>query len=173
MGSTTRRVAGLTDSGGMSAGDTSRPPIAASQEASSREPVGAAEVQSHEATRHQPGERLTPTKSNRRLIIMVSAVVLALGVAVSLWYGVFAIGTPAPSLAPKISAAEALGKADEAWYRRDYAEATYWYRRAADQGNSQPQNNIGWLYANGEGVSRDPGQARERMQKAAANGMNL
>ena len=33
--------------------------------------------------------------------------------------------------------------------------------------------NIGWLYAKGEGVPRDLGQAREWMQKAAANGNEL
>jgi TPR repeat protein len=48
-----------------------------------------------------------------------------------------------------------------------------WFRKAADQGDAPAQNNIGWLYAKGEGVPRDLGQAREWMQKAAANGNEL
>ena len=48
-----------------------------------------------------------------------------------------------------------------------------WFRMAADQGDGAAQNNVGWLYANGLGVPRDPGQAREWMQKAAANGNEL
>jgi TPR repeat protein len=153
----------------VSARDTSRPPIAASQEAAFHEPVGAAaEVQPQEVTRgHQLGERLTPAKSARRPIILAGAVVLALVVAVCLRSGLFAPGTPAPGPAPKISAAEALGKGDEAWRRKDYAAAAHWYRRAADQGNSEAQNNVGWLYENGRGVAQDYGEAMRWFRLAA------
>jgi len=126
----------------VSTSDTSRPPIAASQEALSREPA-AAEVRLQEATRgNQPGQRLGP-KFDRSLIIMASVVVLALVVVVSILFKTKP--PPATSPAPKISAVEALGKADEAYHRTDYPEAMRWYRRAADQGNSHAQNNIGWL----------------------------
>jgi hypothetical protein len=81
------------------------------------------------------------TKSARRPIILAGAVVLALAVAVSLRSGLFGTGTLAPSPAPKISAAETLGKAAEAYHRTDYAEAAYWYRR----------DRIGWLYENWPG----------------------
>jgi len=69
----------------LSTSDPSRPPIAATEETLSREPVRAAvEVQPQEATRrNQAGQRLTRRKFGGRLIIMASAIVLALVVAVS------------------------------------------------------------------------------------------
>ena len=51
--------------------------------------------------------------------------------------------------------------------------AMRWFRMAADHGDARAQNNIGWLYANGEGVPRDLAQAREWMQKAAGDGNEL
>jgi Sel1 repeat len=39
--------------------------------------------------------------------------------------------------------------------QHDYAKAMTWYREAADQGNSDGQNNVGWLYQNGFGVKQD------------------
>ena len=118
-------------------------------------------AQSGEDPRTGNDERIRSqvTKSNGRPIILAGAVVLALGVAVFLRSGSFSTGAPAPSLASQISAAEALGKGDEAWRRKDYAEAAHWYRRAADQGNSEAQNNVGWLYENGRGVAQDYGEA--------------
>ena len=154
---------------GKSARYTNRPPIAVFKEAPSREPVGAdAEPRPEEsARRHQPGERPTRTRFGRRPIIMACAVVLALGVAVCVSSGVFSTGAPLPSPAPKISAAEALGKADEAYHRREYTEAMDWYRKAADQGSSQAQNSIGWLYQYGQGVAQDYGEAMHWYRLAA------
>ena len=34
-----------------------------------------------------------------------------------------------------------------------------WYRKAADQGNADAQNNLGWMYHNGQGVPQDYAQA--------------
>jgi TPR repeat protein len=110
------------------------------------------------------------TKSARRPIILAAAVVMALGVAVAQRSGLFSTGTSAPSPAPKISAAEALGKANEAYHRTDYAEATYWYRKAADQGNPQAQNAIGWLYERGLGVTQDYSEAMRLFRLAAEQG---
>jgi tetratricopeptide (TPR) repeat protein len=154
----------------LSTSDTSRPPIAASQESSSREPVrAAAEVPPLEATqRNQPGQRLAWAKFARRLIIMASAVVLALLLAVSILFKTEA--PPATSPAPKISAVAALGKADDAYHRTDYAEAIRWYRRAADQGNPHAQNNMGWLYEYGRGVAQDYGEAMRWFRLAAEQG---
>jgi hypothetical protein len=81
------------------------------EEASSREPVRAAAA--------VPGERPTLTRSGRRLIIMAGAVVGALALVVCVSSGVFSTRAPAPLPAPQISAAEALGKADEAYHRKD------------------------------------------------------
>ena len=35
---------------------------------------------------------------------------------------------------------------------RDYAKALKWYRRAADQGDADAQNNVGEMYHDGLGV---------------------
>jgi TPR repeat protein len=36
---------------------------------------------------------------------------------------------------------------------KSYGIAAAWLRRAADQGNADAQNNLGWLYHNGLGVT--------------------
>jgi TPR repeat protein len=73
------------------------------------------------------------------------------------------------SAASSTPAAEfAQGKA--AYDRKDYVEAMQWYQKAAAQGNADAQIAIGHLYANGRGVTRDPGQAMQWYQKAAAQG---
>ncbi len=38
---------------------------------------------------------------------------------------------------------------------QDDAEAVKWFRKAADQGYANSQNNFGVMYANGRGVPRD------------------
>ena len=45
-----------------------------------------------------------------------------------------------------------------------------WYRKATDEGYAEAEYNIGMLYANGQGVSRNLSQARLWMEKAAARG---
>ena len=40
--------------------------------------------------------------------------------------------------------------------RQDYAEALKWYRLAAEQGDAASQDNLGKMYASGEGVPQDP-----------------
>jgi TPR repeat protein len=54
--------------------------------------------------------------------------------------------------------------------QRDYAKAMTWYREAADQGNSDGQNNVGWLYPNGFGVKQNYGEALTWYRKAADQG---
>ena len=48
--------------------------------------------------------------------------------------------------------------------------AVHWYRKAAEQGNSDGQAKLGFMYANGRGVMRDFGQAVEWYRKAADQG---
>ena len=43
-------------------------------------------------------------------------------------------------------------------------------QKAADAGNSDAMNNLGTLYAHGQGVAQDYGKAREWFQKAADAG---
>ena len=38
--------------------------------------------------------------------------------------------------------------------RQDRVEAVRWYRRAAEQGSAQAQNNLGIMYDEGRGVRR-------------------
>ncbi|MBR0097490.1 MAG: sel1 repeat family protein [Synergistaceae bacterium] len=54
--------------------------------------------------------------------------------------------------------------------RRDYQQAVYWYRKAAEQGHAWAQNNLGAMYANGNGIKRDFNQAIYWWQKSAAQG---
>ena len=44
------------------------------------------------------------------------------------------------------------------------------FRKAADQGFAEAENNLGVLYANGEGVKKDLKQAKKWFEKAAAQG---
>jgi TPR repeat protein len=44
------------------------------------------------------------------------------------------------------------------------------YRKAADKGDTSAQNDLGWLYENGWGVSKDLEKAAELFQKAADKG---
>jgi hypothetical protein len=43
--------------------------------------------------------------------------------------------------------------------RKTTKEALKWYRLAADQGNAQAQNNLGFMYDSGEGVPQNYSQA--------------
>lgn len=53
---------------------------------------------------------------------------------------------------------------------RDYAEAIYWYRSAAEQGYPGAQTNLGVMYARGLGVSTSRKTAIEWFQRAAKQG---
>ncbi len=52
----------------------------------------------------------------------------------------------------------------------DFVESAKWYRKAADQGNSNGQNNLGYLYNNGLGVQKDYVEAAKWYRKAADQG---
>jgi TPR repeat protein len=49
----------------------------------------------------------------------------------------------------------------------DYAEAVKWFRKAADQNNPGAQGLLGFCYANGVGVPKDPVEAVKWYSKAA------
>jgi TPR repeat protein len=53
---------------------------------------------------------------------------------------------------------------------QDYAQAVTWYRRAAEQGVSEAQTNLGVMYENGEGVPQDYAQAVTWYKRAADQG---
>jgi hypothetical protein len=53
---------------------------------------------------------------------------------------------------------------------RDYAEAVYWYRSAAEEGYPGAQTNLGIMYARGRGVTTSRRTAIEWFQRAAKRG---
>ncbi len=70
-------------------------------------------------------------------------------------------------------AAPALAGLDEGWaaYERgDYANALREWRPLAEQGNASALYNIGFMYANGQGVRRDYGEAARWYRLAAEQG---
>ncbi|MGN6942291.1 tetratricopeptide repeat protein, partial [Neisseria sp. P0016.S008] len=55
-------------------------------------------------------------------------------------------------------------------FREDYASATYWLRKAAEQGQQTAQKNLGLLYYNGVGVNQDYEEALKWFRKSAEQG---
>jgi len=53
---------------------------------------------------------------------------------------------------------------------RNYTDAVYWYRSAAEQGYPGAQTNLGMMYARGRGVSNSRRSAIEWFQRAAKQG---
>jgi len=53
---------------------------------------------------------------------------------------------------------------------QNYTQAVFWWRKAAEQGEAQSQNNLGVFYAQGLGVERDFAQALYWFKKAAEQG---
>ena len=53
---------------------------------------------------------------------------------------------------------------------QDHSEAVKWYRKAAEQGHANAQNNLGWMYQNGWGIEQDYYEAVKWYRKAAELG---
>jgi TPR repeat protein len=53
---------------------------------------------------------------------------------------------------------------------QDYSEAVRWYRKAADQGDSQAQFNLGLMYHDGRGVPPDQAEAFNLYRRSAEQG---
>jgi TPR repeat protein len=53
---------------------------------------------------------------------------------------------------------------------QDYAQAAYWWRKAAEQGHAQAQLELGHLYCDGKGVPQDYTQAAFWYREAAEQG---
>lgn len=53
---------------------------------------------------------------------------------------------------------------------QDYLEAMTWYTKAAEAGNADAMNNIGYMYENGRGIERDVSTAMDWYRKAAELG---
>ena len=57
-----------------------------------------------------------------------------------------------------------------AYEKRDYATALREWKQLADQGYAEAQNNLGWMYDNGEGVPQDYKTAAEWYKRAGEQG---
>ena len=53
---------------------------------------------------------------------------------------------------------------------QNYKQAAEWFRKAAEQGNTGAQNNLGFMYANGQGVTQNRIEAHKWFNIAGANG---
>jgi TPR repeat protein len=51
-----------------------------------------------------------------------------------------------------------------------HTQAAFWYRKAAEQGDADAQNSLGYLYSEGQGVPQDYAQAALWYRKAAEQG---
>ena len=54
---------------------------------------------------------------------------------------------------------------------QDYAQAVYWFRKAADQGKRVAQYRLGYMYYTGKGISQDLSQAVYWYHEAAVQGL--
>jgi hypothetical protein len=54
--------------------------------------------------------------------------------------------------------------------QQDDVAAVSWYQKAANQGDSHAQNNLGFMYQRGRGVAHDDAAAVSWYQKAADQG---
>jgi len=65
----------------------------------------------------------------------------------------------------------ALEKSGQPRVTKDEDEAVKGYRKAADQGDAEAQNNLGVCYATGQGVAKDAAEAVKWYRKAADQGL--
>lgn len=84
-----------------------------------------------------------------------------------------------PGALPLFRQAAEEGSADaQAWlgylldFAEDDAEAVRWYKAAAEQGHAEGLAGLADMYAKGEGVEKDPGEARLLYEKAAEAGQD-
>ena len=71
---------------------------------------------------------------------------------------------------PQLSAEEMYRRGDAAYEAKRYDEAVEWYRKAAEQGNTYAQYNLGNCYYYGNGVPQDNTEAAKWYRKAAEQG---
>jgi TPR repeat protein len=79
-------------------------------------------------------------------------------------------GDTTKTMSPAEDAQSLTKKGDDAYNRRDYAEAFKCYSRAADQGYADAQNKLGNCYFNGEGAAKDFAKAAYWYTRAADQG---
>lgn len=50
---------------------------------------------------------------------------------------------------------------------KNYEQAVYWWRKAAENGHAEAQYSLGWMYERGYGVGQDKSEAAKWYHKAA------
>ncbi len=100
------------------------------------------------------------------LLAPVAALLLVLGAGLPAG----AQNNPRTEIAQNVSGAEANKRGDDAYERKDYAEAMRWYRISAQQGYPTGEANIGYLYAKGFGVPQNWEEAVYWYRLAAEHG---
>ena len=70
----------------------------------------------------------------------------------------------------RADAAVCFERGNRYYSEQNYAEAVQWFRKAAEQGHSGAQNNLGFCYNNGQGVVQDSAEAVQWYRKAAEQG---
>ena len=78
--------------------------------------------------------------------------------------------TAAQAQQPDEATLKWFGKAAEYYQNKDYEEAAYWFRKAADQGYAAAQVTLGSMYEEGQGVAKDYKKAVYWYRKAANQG---
>jgi TPR repeat protein len=53
---------------------------------------------------------------------------------------------------------------------KDYASAVYWFEKASDGGDPSGKLDLGVMYENGWGVSKDPAKAQQLYREASRLG---
>ncbi len=66
--------------------------------------------------------------------------------------------------------AQTFEQSDAAYERKDYPTAFAGFKKLAEQGRADAQGFLGWMYANGQGVTKDDQQAVAWFRKAAEQG---
>lgn len=74
------------------------------------------------------------------------------------------------ALPPPDSAEATLQQGVDAVHRGDFGEAYWRWRPLAEQGNAEAQFQLGWLYANGQGLRQNLATAADWWQRAAHAG---
>ena len=95
---------------------------------------------------------------------VLAAVVIAAAVAGGLWW------QQPQKDAAEAELTDAAQKCTRHFNDDQYTQALPWCRKAAEQGNAWAQNNLGLMYQNGQGVTRDYAEAAKWHRKAAEQG---
>ena len=86
------------------------------------------------------------------------------------WIKVFFAGGILALALFSVATAGPLEDGQAAYQRSDYSTALQIFRPLAEQGNAFAQANLGWMYAQGQGVAQDYAQAVAWWRKAADQG---